>query len=180
MVTLLKTDALIVSRKDPETGRYSSVGVLSHDGHFIRFMYDDGVTRALPGLPLGRVHAAPRCLESVPRMEQRSPKRGCHERVNGPERGGRNQPVDGPLGPRTPHPRKSRGRRHQERHAYLTCRHRREAGHQHRRGDRDDLRSHPSSRPDCPRDQRHRRVGSRSVTGSGQTSGSILTSAGRP
>jgi hypothetical protein len=29
---------------------------LSQDGHLFRFKYGDGVTRALPGLPLGRVH----------------------------------------------------------------------------------------------------------------------------
>lgn len=56
MATLVKTDELLVSRQDPETRRYSRVGVLSHDGHVFRFEYDDGVTRALPGLPLGRVH----------------------------------------------------------------------------------------------------------------------------
>lgn len=56
MATLLKTDELLVSRQDPETRRYSRVGVLSHDRHIFRFKYDDDVTRALPGLPLGRVH----------------------------------------------------------------------------------------------------------------------------
>ena len=56
MAMLLKTDELLVSRQDPETCRYSRVGVLSYDGHTFRFTYDDGVTRALPGLPLGRVH----------------------------------------------------------------------------------------------------------------------------
>jgi hypothetical protein len=56
MATLLKTDELLVSRQDPETRRYSRVGVLSHDRHIFRFRYDDDVTRALPGLPLGRVH----------------------------------------------------------------------------------------------------------------------------
>ena len=56
MATLLKTDELLVSRQDPETRRYSRVGVLSHDGHTFRFKYDDDVPRALPGLPLGRVH----------------------------------------------------------------------------------------------------------------------------
>jgi len=56
MATLLKTVELLVSRQDPETRRYSRVGVLSHDRHIFRFKYDDGVTRALPGLPLGRVY----------------------------------------------------------------------------------------------------------------------------
>ena len=51
-----ETDGLLVSRQDPETRHSSRVGVLSHDGHLFRFTYDDGVTRALPGLPLGRVH----------------------------------------------------------------------------------------------------------------------------
>jgi len=56
VVTPLKTDTLIVSRGDLETRRYSRVGVLSYDRHIFRFDYDDGVTRALPGLPLRRVH----------------------------------------------------------------------------------------------------------------------------
>ena len=56
MATLLKTDELLVSRQDPETRRSSRVGVVSHDGHIFRFKHDGGVTRALPGLPLGRVH----------------------------------------------------------------------------------------------------------------------------
>ena len=56
MVTRLKTDELLVSRQDPETRRHSRVGVLRQDAHAFRFTYDDDVTRALPGLPLGRVH----------------------------------------------------------------------------------------------------------------------------
>jgi hypothetical protein len=56
MAMLLKTDELLVSRQDPETRRFSRVGVLSHDGHTFRFKYSEGVTRALPGLPLGRAH----------------------------------------------------------------------------------------------------------------------------
>ncbi len=55
MATLLKPDKLLVSRRDPETRRYSHVGFLSYDGRLFRFKYDGGVTRALPGLPLGRV-----------------------------------------------------------------------------------------------------------------------------
>jgi hypothetical protein len=58
MATLLRTDELLVSRQDPTTRRYSRVGVLSHDGHTFRFEYDDGVTRALPGLRLGRQHVS--------------------------------------------------------------------------------------------------------------------------
>lgn len=56
MTTLLKTDELLVSRQDPETRHYSRVGVLSFDGQVFRFAYSDGVTRAMPGLPLGRAH----------------------------------------------------------------------------------------------------------------------------
>jgi hypothetical protein len=56
MAMLLRTDELLVSRQDPETRRYIRVGVLSHVGHIFRFAYDDDVLRALPGLPLGRVH----------------------------------------------------------------------------------------------------------------------------
>lgn len=56
MATLVKTDTLLVTRKDPVTRRHSRVGLLSHDRYIFRFKYDDGVTLALPGLPLGRVH----------------------------------------------------------------------------------------------------------------------------
>lgn len=56
MATLVKTDTLLVTRKDPETRRHSRVGLLSHDRYIFRFKYDDGVTLAMPGLPLGRVH----------------------------------------------------------------------------------------------------------------------------
>lgn len=65
MATLLKTDTLSVSRKDPETRRCSRVGVLSHDGHIFRFEYDDGVRRAMPGLPLGRVHESERRVPGI-------------------------------------------------------------------------------------------------------------------
>lgn len=77
MATLMKTDALVVSRQDPETRRYSRVGVLSQDGHLFRFKYDGGVTRALPGLPLGPVHESeslfPIFAERV--MDPRRPER---------------------------------------------------------------------------------------------------------
>lgn len=56
MATLLKTEELLVSRQDPESRSYSCVGILSHDGHVFRFIYDDAATRAMPGLPLGQVH----------------------------------------------------------------------------------------------------------------------------
>lgn len=56
MATVVETDELLVSRQDPESRRYSRVGVLSHDGHSFRFMYYGDATRALPGLPLGRAH----------------------------------------------------------------------------------------------------------------------------
>ncbi len=50
MAMLLKPDELLVSRQNPDTGRFNRVGVLSHDGHTFRFTYADGVARALPGL----------------------------------------------------------------------------------------------------------------------------------
>lgn len=58
MATLLKTDELLVSRQDPDTRLYSRVGVLSFDGEVFRFSYSEGVARAMPGLPLGRVHVS--------------------------------------------------------------------------------------------------------------------------
>lgn len=77
MATALKTDELLVSRQDPATRRYSRVGVLSHDGHSFRFRYHDEVARALPGLPLGRVHESeslfPVFSERV--MDPRRPER---------------------------------------------------------------------------------------------------------
>lgn len=58
MATLLKTVELLVSRQDPESRRYSRVGALSYHGRIFRFKYDERVTRALPGLPLGREHTS--------------------------------------------------------------------------------------------------------------------------
>ena len=56
MLTRVGTKRLLVSRQDPETKRFTPVGVLScHDGHYA-FSYEEGVKRALPGLPLGRAH----------------------------------------------------------------------------------------------------------------------------
>lgn len=78
MATLLKTDELLVSRQDPETRRYSRVGVLGQDEHGFRFTYDESVTRALPGLPIGRVHESeslfPIFAERV--MDPHRPERG--------------------------------------------------------------------------------------------------------
>lgn len=56
MTTLLKTDQLLVSRQDPATRRFSRVGTLTFDGVQYTFTYDPEATRALPGLPLGRMH----------------------------------------------------------------------------------------------------------------------------
>ncbi len=58
MTTMLQTDELLVSRQDADTRRYSRVGVLSFDGESFRFAYAEGVTRAMPGLPLGREHVS--------------------------------------------------------------------------------------------------------------------------
>lgn len=59
MLTVHRTDRLLVSRQDPETRRYFRVGELKFDGEEYLFEYCDGVTRALPGLPLGREHRSP-------------------------------------------------------------------------------------------------------------------------
>ena len=56
MSTLLKVDQLLVSRQDPETRLFSRVGTLSFDGREYVFVYDPGVVRALPGLPLDGAH----------------------------------------------------------------------------------------------------------------------------
>lgn len=58
MTTLLKTDQLLVSRQDPTTRAYTRVGTLSFDGHQYTFEYDRTTTRALPGLPFGKVHSS--------------------------------------------------------------------------------------------------------------------------
>ncbi|MBF0686393.1 MAG: HIRAN domain-containing protein [Cellulomonas sp.] len=54
MATLLRTDQLLVSRQDPTTRRFETVGTLSFDGHLYTFEYAPTATRALPGLPMGR------------------------------------------------------------------------------------------------------------------------------
>lgn len=56
MLTQVGTRQLLVSRQDPETNRFSRVGVLACHEDRYSFVYDQGVTRALPGLPLGREH----------------------------------------------------------------------------------------------------------------------------
>lgn len=58
MLTAIGTKRLLVSRQDPDTKRFTRVGVLScQDGHYA-FKYDEGVKRALPGLPLDRDHVS--------------------------------------------------------------------------------------------------------------------------
>ncbi|MGY2876356.1 hypothetical protein ACVW00_003546 [Marmoricola sp. URHA0025 HA25] len=54
MLTTVGTKRLLVSRQDPETKRFTRVGVLSCQDDRYAFSYDDDVKRALPGLPLGR------------------------------------------------------------------------------------------------------------------------------
>lgn len=58
MTTVVKTERLLVSRQDPVTRRFASVGALEFDGRQFAFTYDDQARRALPGLPLGRVHVS--------------------------------------------------------------------------------------------------------------------------
>lgn len=56
MRTATRTERLLVSRQDPTTRLFTRVGELSRAGDGYVFTYDNGITRALPGLPLGRDH----------------------------------------------------------------------------------------------------------------------------
>lgn len=58
MATMLHTDRLLVSRQDPESGRYATVGILSFDGRRYGFEYCEAAERPLPGLPFGSVHVS--------------------------------------------------------------------------------------------------------------------------
>lgn len=59
MLTSTKTARLLVSRQDPDSRRFSRIGVLAcRDDEYV-FTYDDQATRPLPGLPLGQVHTSP-------------------------------------------------------------------------------------------------------------------------
>lgn len=58
MTTLLKTDQLLVTRQNPESRAFERVGTLTFDGERYTFTYDSGAHRALPGLPLGKVHSS--------------------------------------------------------------------------------------------------------------------------
>lgn len=55
MATLTTTKRLLVTRQHPETRRFARVGelILTEDDHY-EFVYDKGVVRPLPGLPIGR------------------------------------------------------------------------------------------------------------------------------
>ena len=56
MLTALRTTRLLVSRQDPDTRLYSTVGELRRDGGDYIFRYDDEAKHPLPGLPLGVEH----------------------------------------------------------------------------------------------------------------------------
>jgi hypothetical protein len=58
MLTSTKTRRLLVSRQDAGTRRFHRVGVLGCQGDAYTFTYDPEATRALPGLPMGRVHTS--------------------------------------------------------------------------------------------------------------------------
>ncbi len=55
MSTMIRTRRLLVTRRDPRTGRYGAVGELARDeeAQTYTFTYRDDVTRPLPGLRLG-------------------------------------------------------------------------------------------------------------------------------
>lgn len=57
MQTLQTTKRLLVTRQDPASRHYARIGELQlTDAGGYLFVYDDGATRPLPGLPLGREH----------------------------------------------------------------------------------------------------------------------------
>lgn len=77
MLTMTRTDRLLVSRQDPKTRTYSRIGELRRDGEQFVFAYDPGATRPLPGLRLGVEH---RSSELFPIFAERvmSPHRADH------------------------------------------------------------------------------------------------------
>lgn len=58
MLTTTETQRLLVTRQDPETRKYKTVGVLELREETYTFEYDTGATRPLPGLDLGRTHTS--------------------------------------------------------------------------------------------------------------------------
>lgn len=58
MLTSTRTKRLLVSRQDAESRGFRRIGVLACTGDEYTFVYEGDVERALPGLPLGRVHTS--------------------------------------------------------------------------------------------------------------------------
>ena len=58
MLTKIRTERLLVTRQDPKTRQYQSLGVLTYrDGQYT-FRYADGAPAELPGLPRGREYTS--------------------------------------------------------------------------------------------------------------------------
>ncbi|GAB3061524.1 hypothetical protein GCM10027053_24800 [Intrasporangium mesophilum] len=80
MLTKIKTERLLVTRQDPKTRRYQSLGVLTyHDGQYT-FVYFDDAPVELPGLPRGEEHTSD-ALFPVFGERVMSPHRRDHRRA---------------------------------------------------------------------------------------------------
>lgn len=78
-LTRTQTRRLLVTRRDPQTRRYETVGELSCDESGYTFKYSEGVTRPLPGMPeIDASYASP---DLFPLFEHRviSPRRADHD-----------------------------------------------------------------------------------------------------
>lgn len=81
---MTRTRRLLVTRRDPTTAAYVAIGELAHDheAETYTFTYRDGVTRPLPGLPLGQTHLS---TDLFPLFGHRviSPQRADHDALLG-------------------------------------------------------------------------------------------------
>jgi hypothetical protein len=58
MLTKVRTERLLVTRQDPTTRQYQSLGVLTYRDGMYTFAYLDDAPVELPGLPRGRAHTS--------------------------------------------------------------------------------------------------------------------------
>lgn len=77
MMTRTGTRRLLVTRRNPETTHYESIGELARGEHGYTFTYLPDVTRALPGMPRGEVYES---ADLFPLFSHRviSPRRADH------------------------------------------------------------------------------------------------------